>query len=507
MKLLGCMLCVIWMWSGNVVAAQIVTPSGKLLGVTSDRSDSVSVFKNIPYAIAPTGARRWTYAEAHPGWRGVRNASTFSPACIQHPYPEGSFFSRSSAPASEDCLYLNVWSSMPKEEALPVMVWIHGGALTRGSGSNQAYDGAALVGKGVVVVTINYRLGVFGYMAHPELSGETVSNSSGNYGISDQIQALRWVRDNIAAFGGDPDNVTIFGESAGSWSVNHLVSSPEAKGLFHRAIGQSGGNFRKIPVLRGGENSAESRGIALQKNLDVASVAAMRKLDAHVVLQADDGRSYRAIVDGKILPAQLYTLFEEGKFNRVPVMLGYNAEEGTTLGALQTMPTDEDSYEDMLTRYFGEDAARVLAAYPADDIRGSVLALSSDAGFGWNMHFWATKSEQHASDAYLYYFTAQPLGPELGAFHAAEIVYAFNNIRYSPNYGTSNDETLAEQMSDFWVNFSTYGDPNGAIAGAWLPYDPRRKPYMKFGVAGAETGEGLMKEGYEVLEQIYRKER
>jgi para-nitrobenzyl esterase len=501
------LLVLILVFSPFASAVELTTPSGKLLGAVSQRSDAISVFKGIPYAIAPTGVRRWTYAEAHPGWKGVRDASRFSPACVQHPYPENSFFARSSEPNSEDCLYLNVWSSLPKGKNAPVMVWIHGGALTRGSGSGAPYDGTELAKKGVVLVTINYRLGVFGYMAHPELSAETASKNSGNYGTSDQIQALHWIKDNIAAFGGDPNNVTIFGESAGSWSVNHLVASPEAKGLFHRAIGQSGGNFRKIPELKSGERSGESRGVALQSKLNLSSVAAMRQLDAQALLLADDGRSYRAIVDGKIIPAQLYQLFEAGNFNQVPVMLGYNAEEGTTLGALQAMPDSSAAYKAMLRQRFGQHADDVLALYPSTDVRGSVLALSADTGFGWNMHYWASKSAQHSVDAFLYYFTHQPLGPELGAFHAAEIVYAFNNVQHTPNFASAQNQNLADQMSSYWVNFATNGDPNGVAAGAWPRYSAETKPYLEFASEGAQSGSRLMQDSYELFEALYQSER
>ncbi len=491
----------------HALAIEVVTPSGKLLGAMSQRSDAIAVFKSIPYAVAPTGARRWAYAEAHPGWQGRRSATRFSPACVQHPYPEGSFFTRPSEPTSEDCLYLNVWSSMPSDKALPVMVWIHGGALTRGSGSGATYDGTELAKKGVVLVTINYRLGVFGYMAHPELSAEAASGTSGNYGTSDQIQALRWVKNNIAAFGGDPNNVTIFGESAGSWSVNHLVSSPAAKGLMHRAIGQSGGNFRKIPELRMGKNPAESRGLALQKKLGVASIAAMRDLDVQEVLKADDGRSYRAIVDGNIIPDQLYRIFERGDFNRVPVMLGYNAEEGTTLGSLQMMPKSAQDYEAWLQRRFGKSSKEVLQHYPSTELRKSVLALSSDAGFGWNMHYWAAKSAQHGTDAFMYYFTHQPLGQELGAFHAAEIVYVFNNATHGAYRGSGQNPQLAETMSDYWVAFATHGNPNGATSGHWPRYSLKVKSYMEFGTQGAEPASGLLQDRYEVFERLYQQER
>ena len=494
-------------FSNSAFAVEVVTPSGKLVGATSQRSDAISVFKGIPYAVAPIGARRWTYAEAHPGWQGKRDATRFSPACAQRPYPENSFFARTSEPTSEDCLYLNIWSSMPSDSALPVMVWIHGGSLTRGAGSTAAYDGTELAKKGVVLVTINYRLGVFGYMAHPQLSAEVPSNSSGNYGTSDQIQALRWVKANIDAFGGDPNNVTIFGESAGSWSVSHLVGSPVAKGLFHRAIGQSGGEFRKIPELKSGTSSAESRGIALQKALGLGSITAMRQLDGLAVLNADTGQDYGAVVDGKIIPDQLYRIFARGDFNRVPVMLGYNAEEGTTLGALQMMPESAQAYEALLLRRFGDSAEAVLQFYPSQDVRQSVLALSSDAGFGWNMHYWAAKSVQHDAAAFMYYFTHQPLGTELGAFHAAEIVFAFNNVAHTPAFADARNLKLAEEMSDQWVRFATYGDPNGAIPVPWPNYSLDAKGYMEFGAAGSRANSGLMQGKYEVFEDLYQRER
>ena len=495
-------------YSTPSLALEVTTPSGTLVGAGSDRSDAIAVFKNIPYAIPPVGARRWTYAKPSPAWKGKRNATQFSASCQQHPYPQGSFFSRPSEPASEDCLYLNVWSSMPdaKKKKLPVMVWIHGGALTRGSGVGSTYDGTELAKKGVVLVTINYRLGVFGYMAHPELSAESKHNASGNYGTSDQIQALRWVQQNIGAFGGDPKNVTIFGESAGSWSVHHLVSSPEAKGLFHRAIGQSGGNFRPLPHLRGNNNSAETRGVKLQEILGASSISDMRKLDTHKIMEADDGRSYRAIVDGRILPDQLYRLFERGEFNQVPFMLGYNAEEGTTLGALRYMPENAEGFQMLLQQRYEEQASALSNFYPKDQLRDSVLRLSADSGFGWNMHHWANKANKHGVSAYMYYFVHRPLGEKLGAFHAAEIVYAFNNASYS-NLDSEADRNLANIMSDYWINFAIYGNPNGNSFSSWKNYSGSTKDYMEFGAEGAKPGNGLMQGSYEAFEAHYARER
>ena len=484
---------------------EISTPQGKLLGTLSDRSTEVAVFKHIPFAKPPVGARRWTYAEPADGWTGVRDATRFGPACMQKGYPEGSFFSRPSDPTSEDCLHLNVWSSMPSDEKLPVMVWIHGGALTRGTGVGTVYDGTELAKKGVVLVTINYRLGVFGYLAHPELSKE--SNSSGNYGTSDQIEALRWVKANISAFGGDPENVTIFGESAGSWSVNHLVASPKAAGLFHRAIGQSGGSFRKLPELTRGERPAETRGMSFQKILEASSIDQMRDIDASEILAADDGRSYRGIVDGQFIPDQIYRLFEQGQFNRVPVMLGYNAEEGTTLGALRMLPKNERAYVAGIKQRFDKNAERFLELYPKDKVRDSFLHLSSDSGFGWNMHYWAGQSAKHSVNAYMYYFTHRPLGDELAAYHAAEIVFAFNNVRHAQMFDNPINRKLAEEISDYWVQFASAGDPSQEGSVTWPAYTQKGKAYVELGTNGAAAGVGLMNRKFELFESIYSKER
>mgnify|MGYP003868502151 CR=1 FL=1 len=484
---------------------EISTPQGKLLGMLSDRSTEVAVFKHIPFAKPPVGARRWTYAEPADSWTVLRDATRFGPACMQKGYPEGSFFSRPSDPTSEDCLHLNVWSSMPSNEKLPVMVWIHGGALTRGTGVGTVYDGTELAKKGVVLVTINYRLGVFGYLAHPELSKE--SNSSGNYGTSDQIEALRWVKANISAFGGDPENVTIFGESAGSWSVNHLVASPRAAGLFHRAIGQSGGSFQVLPHLKKGDRSGEERGMQFQEKLKTSSILEMRNLDASEILKNAGGQFHGEIVDGRFIPDQLYRLFDMGRFNRVPVMLGYNAEEGTTMGALQSLPKNNADYANEMRQIFGKNAQRILDLYPASNYRDSYLRLSSDSGFGWNMHYWATHSAKHGVKTFMYYFTHRPLGDELAAYHAAEIVFAFNNVRHAQMFDNPINRKLAEEISNYWVQFASAGDPSLEGSVTWPTYAQKGKAYVELGTNGAAAGVGLMNRKFELFESIYAKER
>ncbi len=354
------------------------TPQGRLLGDTSGPNGEVRVFKGIPFAIPPVGNWRWRPAEPALSWKAVRLATRFSPNCSQPIYPEGSFFSSPNAPTSEDCLYLNVWSTASGDTKRPVMVWIHGGGLTRGSGSTGAYDGTELARKGVVVVTINYRLGIFGYFTHPELSKESPHSASGNYGTSDQVMALRWVRDNISAFGGDPNNVTIFGESAGSFSVHHMMSTPLAAGLFHRAIGESGTSFGPMLELKTGKVTAESNGVKFASAVGAGYLRELRNMTSEKVLLASQSHRFRPVKDGWIFPDQIYNVFRDGKYNAVPLMVGFNAEEGTTLGVLGRIPKDQASYVGGVRQRYGDLADEFLTLYPASDLRGSALNAFRD---------------------------------------------------------------------------------------------------------------------------------
>ena len=433
------------------------TPQGRLLGDTSGPNGEVRVFKGIPFAIPPVGNWRWRPAEPALSWKAVRLATRFSPNCSQPIYPEGSFFSSPNAPTSEDCLYLNVWSTASGDTKRPVMVWIHGGGLTRGSGSTGAYDGTELARKGVVVVTINYRLGIFGYFTHPELSKESPHSASGNYGTSDQVMALRWVRDNISAFGGDPNNVTIFGESAGSFSVHHMMSTPLAAGLFHRAIGESGTSFGPMLELKTGKVTAESNGVKFASAVGAGYLRELRNMTSEKVLLASQSHRFRPVKDGWIFPDQIYNIFRDGKYNAVPLMVGFNAEEGTTLGVLGRIPKDQASYVGGVRQRYGDLADEFLTLYPASDLRGSALNAFRDGFATWGMQTWAMMMANTNTDAYLYYFSHWPSGKELGAYHAAEILYVFNNvIRLRPD-APANDVALSDLMSDYWVAFAKQG--------------------------------------------------
>ena len=301
--------------------------NGSLSG-TLGRSLEVRVYKGIPYASPPVGSLRWKTPKSAATWEGVRKADAFSPACMQTPYPSSSIYHSEPEPVSEDCLYLNLWTAAKSpRERRPVMVWIHGGALTRGSGFVGVYDGESLAKKGVVVVTINYRLGIFGFLAHPELTRESDHNASGNYGLLDQITALEWVQKNIAAFGGDPKRVTIFGESAGSWSVNYLMATPLANGLFQRAIGESGAAFESVKTLA----ETEATGVKFAKSMGADTIAALRAKPAEEILKSSAFASFPPNVDGWMLPHDVYTIFAAGKQNDVPILIGSNADEAKSL--------------------------------------------------------------------------------------------------------------------------------------------------------------------------------
>jgi para-nitrobenzyl esterase len=380
---------------------------------------------------------------------------------------------------SEDCLYLNVYTTAGSaRDRRPVMVWIHGGAFTSGAGA--IYQGEDLARKGVVVVTINYRLGVFGFLAHPELSKESETRVSGNYAFLDQIAALRWVQTNIAAFGGDPSRVTIFGESAGSWSVNSLVATPLARGLVHRAIGESGGQFSITRALA----DAERAGATFAQSAGASSLAALRALPA-TTLNAANGFQASATVDGYVFPQDVMSMFRAGKQNDVPTIIGSNSHEGSIF---TPETTTAQSFRQQTARRYGADAEAWLKLYPFandEEARAAQAASMRDQTFGWEMRTWARlQTRTGKSKVYLYYLSHVPPLPNaawLGAQHGAEIPYAFNwpNGRHSTNVAwTDADKKLAEQVSSYWVNFATTGDPNGKGLPKWTPYQTKEDSAM-----------------------------
>lgn len=470
------------------------TAQGRLLGLRT--VDGIESFRAIPYALPPVGPRRWRAPEAAPPWEGVRDARAFAPQCIQTPYPAQSVFARPHRPDSEDCLYLNVWTGAEAGADAPVLVWIHGGGLTRGTGATDAYDGTALARLGAVVVTINYRLGAFGYLAHPALSAESPRGVSGNYGYLDQVAALRWVQAHIEAFGGDPERVTIFGESAGSRSVNALMVMPAAAGLFQGAIGQSGGGFAPTRALKTavhGLRPAEAWGEALGEALGANSLAALRAAPAHrVVAEAERLRvPSTTVVDGEVIPDQPGARFAAGAQHDVPVLLGFNADEGTSLTAPSMRPQEPEAYRAGVLARWGDAAGRFLELYPADTPEASWLRAFRDQRFGWEMVRWADATAAAEQDAWVYLFAHHPPGPyrdALRAYHAGEIRYVFDTIDLNPD-ATDADRALADLMSAYWVSFAEDGDPNGDGLPPWPRWNPETRAHLVFaGEASPATG-------------------
>ena len=477
----------------------------------------IRVFKGIPYAAPPVGSLRWRPPQQVVAWSGVRDASSFGAECPQTQYAAGSVYVRPLQQQSEDCLSLNVWTSAAAGNKQPVLVWIHGGALTRGSGISDTRDGVPLAKKGIVLVTINYRLGALGYLAHPELTAESANHSSGNYGVLDQIAALKWVRNNIAAFGGDSARVTIGGESAGAWAVNTLVASPLAKGLFIGAIAESGGRFNRTPSLKeesAGLPSAESVGLALARSVGAASLKELRALPSDKLLDVPGFRTQEN-VDGWVLPAEIRTIFRERRQNIVPVIVGSNANEMTSFLSPDMLPKTVDEYKKRIGEQYGPMAEDFDAAYGPvrsdADIAAALLGAARDTTFSLHMRTWARLTTAAGARAYLYSFSHVPPHPrarELKAFHASEIPYVFGVVPSSdPREAgfryTEVDRRLADVMSTYWVNFVKTGDPNGAGLPIWKIYDPAAEPYLEFGDT-VRPGQHLLKAQLDFLERHQR---
>ena len=500
----------------EVDRAVVSVTGGQVSGATVGAD--VRVYKGIPFAAPPVGESRWRPPRPVEPWEGVRDTTTFGPACPQRirTGDVAAFFGQVVDQMNEDCLYLNVWTAVAPTDSAPVMVWIHGGALLSGHGGEATYDGTALAQRGVVLVTINYRLGPLGYLAHPLLAAESEHWASGNYGTLDQIAALEWVRANIAAFGGDPDRVTIFGESAGSWSVNHLVATPLAKGLFHRAIGQSGGGFGSLGTAYS-RSEMEAVGTQFADTLLGAEVPVPVSLDAlraktaekvMAVVPSDDVR-FLANVDGWVFPDTIYNIFAAGAQNNVPVIVGSNADEGNS----QRDPMTVVDYRAYAHATYGNLADRFLKTYPAETDQDAVVGRMNsyaDELFGWEMRTWARMMETVSSNAYYYFFSRVPPGPDEirgGAFHAAEIIYVFDNLGRSP-YPYANrdyneiDHQLSDVMVSCWVNFAKWGDPNGEGLPVWPVYTREADEALEFGDV-VQVRRGIRKNRLDFMEAHY----
>lgn len=518
----------------------VTTRQGRLSGIATR---SGSAFLGIPYAAPPVGELRWRPPHDPLSWQGTRAADRHSPVAMQYLPSPASLYHPGSPQQSEDCLTLNVWTGAGSgSDRRPVMVWFHLGAFMFGSSActtapdgKPLFDGAALAAQGVVVVTVNYRLGRFGFLAHPGLTAESDHRASGNYGFMDQVAALRWVRDNIAGFGGDPDNVTIFGVSAGSASCSMHMASPLSKGLFHRAIAGSGafmgppsgssGLFDKLLDLP----SAEARGLQMSDALGAADVAALRALPADAIMAApipmEPGAWYMEalgghlgegaadtnypIVDGHALPDSPAAIIRAGRHNDVPLLTGSTVDDCSGLPAIR----DLADYRAYVRQDMGELADAALRAYPAADDREATRAsgdLLADRVFGWQNWTWARLAARHGRQPVYYYdwLHAPPI-PEgryiesgFGAVHAAEMPYVFRNLDAYDWPWSAADERLSDRISAYWVNFARSGDPNGGDLPPWSRLEGSDGPAMRIGAEPAmgRPGRG---ERFAVLDAYY----
>ena len=472
---------------GQVLEVDVA--GGIVAGVVAN--DIVS-YKGIPFAAPPVGALRWKAPQPVSAWAGVKQANAFGPNCMQNP----SIAILGAPPSmSEDCLYLNVWTpAKTVGDRLPVMVWIYGGSFTGGATSVPTYDGTRLAEKGVVLVSIAYRVGVLGFLAHPELSRES-GKGSGNYGLQDQIAGLHWVKANIAKFGGDPNRVTIFGESAGAISVSMLAASPAAKGLFHRAISESGGSFapprsaneggQVVPPLK----VAEARGQSFLSKLGANDIKAARELSAEKLQAAVPpglDATFWPVFEGDVLPGDQYELYQAQRFNDTPVLIGTNSDEGA-LFALPGMTSA--TFEFLIREGFGKSADAILAVYPHDTNEKAAKAAKDifrDSYFAWHTWAWAKlQSEKGKGKAYVYYFDHRTPRSPNGATHAAEIGYVFRNLGGQGLAGIGGtprreDVEMSELMSNYWVNFARTGDPNGPGLPSWPAFTTDAQNAMHF---------------------------
>ena len=451
--------------------------------------DGILTYKGIPFAAPPVGDLRWKAPAPVQPWTGVKKADDFCAACMQ---PAGS--SGNTAPVSEDCLYLNVWTPAKEvNQKLPVIYWVHGGGYMGGSTSSPMYDGTGFAKKGVVLVSVAYRLGPFGFLAHPELSRES-GKGSGSYGILDMIEGLKWVKDNVAKFGGDPSNITIFGHSAGGAAISVLAATPLTKGLFNRAICMSGGSFTPlqtspqagiglgVPSLK----FAESIGEDFLKEIGAASISEARALSAEDIQKTQaggfGGMRFKPVADGYVLSNDLYSLYEAGNFNDTPVLVGHTSDEMGSFGRTQNLTPEQ--FEEQIKTQYGSQADIFLAAYPHSTEAEATQASKDNRNdtFTWNTLAWSRLQTQYGKNrAYQYYFDYHPNSPDGGSGHGSDVPYAFQTVGGGPaGEPKEADLKLSDMISSYWVNFAKSGNPNGPDLPEWPAFKMDDQKVMVF---------------------------
>ncbi len=473
-------------------ADEVSTEGGKLQGTTNG-DHTVRIFKGVPFAAAPVGDLRWKAPQPTPKWKGIRQADKFGSACLQTNV-FGDIYFRDSQP-NEDCLNLVIWApAKAASKSLPVLVWFYGGGFVAGANSEPRYDGENLAKKGVIVVEPNYRLGVFGFFSHPELTKESGHNSSGNYGLLDQVAALHWVVKNIAAFGGDPHNITIAGESAGSLSVSALMASPLSRDLFQKAMGESGAFFpsgagsglQLHPLAE-----SEQAGVKFAESVGATSLAQMRAKPANDLLQAaaknNRGFGFGPNLDGYFLPVDVRTIYDKGEQSHVPLLAGWNADEGKMFVLFNPQKPSPKSFAEQAQTRFGDQAAEFLKLYPAatdEQAVASAEALAGDDFIAYSTWKWIDEHRKTgASPVYQYHFEQVPAtkpgamigsvpASAVGSKHAGEIEYVFETLKSQEGVPwTAGDFKVSEAMASYWTNFIKTGDPNGKGLPEWPKSD------------------------------------
>jgi para-nitrobenzyl esterase len=502
------------------LADEVKTDAGAVEG-TKVETPGVRVFRGIPFAAAPVGELRWKAPQPVKAWEGVRKATEFGPRCMQAPiYSDMIFRDKADKPVSEDCLYLNVWTpAKSPQDHLAVMVWFYGGGFQAGSSSEPRYDGENFAKKGIIVVSPNYRLGIFGFYSHPELTKESGHGASGNYGLLDQVAALQWVKRNIAAFGGDPAKVTIAGESAGSASVSAMMATPLTRGLFRGAIGESGAFFArgKGGLALNSLSETEANGAKFAASTGASSLAEMRAKSAEDLLaasQKDPSTRFWPSVDGYLMPERASDIFRKGQQSHVPLLAGWNAEESSFAVVMAKEKTTTQSFAEQVKKQFPDKVDEVLKLYAAandEQARESAIALASDLFIAYSTWQWIDSQYQTGgAPVYRYLFERTPpaspdqkisgvRASEFGARHACEIEYVFGALKSQPNPWEPADFKVSEAMASYWTNFTKTGDPNGAGMPKWPAYQSAaRYPVMHLG-AKIEAAPETHRDRYEFL--------
>ncbi len=471
---------------------QAMTRNGMVSGVPGG-NPGITVFKGIPYAAPPVGENRWRAPQPVKDWEGVRKADRFRGFCPQEEEQSPMFLRENPKPfeeMDEDCLYLNVWTpAHTQDEKLPVVMWIHGGANVRGWGHQPSFDGEGFARRGVILVTFNWRVNIFGWLAHPELSEENPDHISGNYGVLDQVAALHWIRDNIAAFGGDPDNITVAGESAGASSTMNLCCTPLTAGLFKHAVMQSGGGFdlfssTMIPTLKMAEKTVD-----LKKCLQVDSIREARKLDAGEIVrrmsrpEAAGAYLPMQVVDGVVFDGTITDICKAGNYHKIDYIIGFTKDET----GMYELPEDREFFLKDVRDEYGAYADRYLELcdFLKEDeaFRAHLKVRSAEQLKTGALVFAELLEEQGHGPVYMYCFDRQLPGDDAGAYHSSELWYLFETLNRSWRPFTGKDFELSRAMADYWCNFAKTGDPNGGELPLWESYRKEDHRMMELGLS------------------------